>query len=242
MSTSENQTAKNWILWQPINLSEESLSVPSSVPVISTESSEAATALTPQIELSLLQQQAEQAGFVEGERRGFEQGQQAGYDAGKSLGITEARAAETAQLVAQRAQAAQEIKQLFRNVQEALDSLDYIVPSRLFQLALTVVHTMLGQQVLSDSVHQNLLERVQRLLAEESLFQHRTQMWISPEDEPLIAEQFSQTLAERGWCLKIDKHMLPGGCRITCDEGERDESLETRWKVLCTLLREENCP
>lgn len=241
MSTSENQTAKNWVQWQPVNLLEESIFPQVNTPDGLVEDSDTVEA-TPPIDLSALQQKAEQAGFAQGERQGFEQGQQTGYDAGKLLGIAEARTAETAQLAIQREQAAQDIKQLLSNVQEALDSLDYVVPSRLFQLALSVVHAMLGQQTLSDSLHQSLLERVQCLLAQETLFKHQTQMWISPEDEPLIAEQFSQTLAERGWSLKVDKNMLPGGCRITCDEGERDESLETRWKILCTLLREESCP
>ncbi|WP_370881455.1 FliH/SctL family protein [Pantoea anthophila] len=32
--------------------------------------------------------------------------------------------------------------------------------------------------------------------------------------------------------------MVPGGCRITAEEGELDATLSTQWQLLCNLSRE----
>lgn len=239
MPISDKPAAKKWLPWQPMNLLDAQECITGS-PLVSQPETEEIDA-TRQSDLLVLQKNAEQAGFAQGERQGFEQGKRAGYEEGLRLGMEEARAAEAEQLRLGRERVMQEISLLLKNMQQALDSLDYIIPSRLSQLALSMVRTLVGEQVLSDALHQSLQEHVRRLLAEEGLFTSGTQMWVSPEDEPLIRALFSQTLAERGWTLQADSKMLAGGCRLSSDRGEIDQSLETRWATLCGLVRGEHC-
>lgn len=239
MPISDKPAAKKWLPWQPMNLLEEQTCITGSPAENEPDADE--TDLIRQNDLLALQKNAEQAGFAQGERQGFEQGKKAGYEEGWRLGIEEARSAKAENLRLEREQATQEISLLLNNMQQALDSLDCILPSRLFQLALSMVRALVGQQALSDTLHQSLQEHVRRLLAEEGMFARGTQMWVSPEDEPLIKAIFSQTLAGRGWTLQTDSKMLAGGCRLSSDQGEIDQSLETRWATLCHLLREGEC-
>lgn len=239
MSTSDNDSQKMWQPWRPTNLLEsEDVSLPTIRASVDGEGS--MSEAKQQAELSRLYKQAEENGFAKGKALGYEDGKKEGYDAGVKQGLEEGRETGKTEMNAQQEEVTARLKTLLQNMQGALDSLDSVVPSRLAQLALSAARTLLGKNVVSDSTNEMLQKRIQHLLHDEPLFKEQTQMWVSPEDKSFIAQQFGETLAARGWTLNGDENMLPGGCRITSDEGEIDESLETRWKMLCTLMREEH--
>lgn len=240
MSTSDNDPQKMWQSWRPANLldNNEEDALPTIRANVAGEDPLSEAKL--QAELSRLRKQAEEKGFEKGKASGYEEGKKEGYDAGVQQGLEEGRETGRTEISAQQEQTAVQLKTLLQNVQGALDSLDSVIPSRLAQLSLSAARALLGKNIVTDSTNEMLQERIQHLLRDEPLFKEQTQMWVSTEDEPFIAQQFSKTLEKRGWTLNVDEDMLPGGCRITSDEGEIDESLETRWKMLCTLVREEH--
>jgi len=235
-----------WTCWQPPSLLKEVCMTSSTVTSQTGEDVGAEPSLEAD-RLAMLQQaekqgfdQGEKQGFEHGEQRGFEQGRQAGYEAGKLIGQQEAMIAEQHRQSVEQTEYIERLRSLFQQVQQALDSLDHILPSRLIQLALSAVHGLVGHPYLNEALHKSLHLRISQLLAEEPLLNNKIQLWVSRHDETLMTDLFSETLALRGWRLCIDDDMLQGGCRLTSDEGEMDECIETRWNMLCSLLREES--
>jgi len=222
-----------WGRWQPPSLIKEVCLPPSNMAPVIGEDRVSEASFEAQ-RLAVLQQ-AEKQGFEQGEKRGFEQGQQAG----QLIAQQQAMIAEQQRQSVEQTEYIEKLRGLFHQVQQALDSLDHILPSRLIQLALSAVHGLVGHPYLNEALHKSLHLRISQLLAEEPLLNNKMQLWISRQDEALIAGLFSETLASRGWRLCIDDDMLQGGCRLTSDEGEMDECLETRWNMLCSLLRKE---
>ena len=239
MSTSDLPSQKMWQRWHPDNLLADA-DLPPLLMHSNSENDEADPEAMLQAELSRLRQQAEREGLERGKAKGFEEGKQSGYEEGKQLGLVEGREAAQAEMSTQLEEMNARMRLLMSNMQSSLDNLDSVIPSRLVQLAFTAARSLFGKGIVNDSVNEMLQERIQQLLHDEPLFKENTQLWVSEEDFKLIEAQFTNTLALRGWTLSTDKNMLPGGCRITSDEAEIDESVETRWKMLCMMTREEH--
>jgi flagellar assembly protein FliH len=239
MSTSDLPSQKVWQRWHPDNLLSDADLPPLSLHS-NPESGEADSEAMLQAELSRLRQQAERKGLEQGKARGFEEGKQSGYEEGKQLGLIEGREAAKAEMSAKLEEMNARMKLLMSNMQGSLDNLDSVIPSRLVQLAFSAARSLFGKGIVNDSVNEMLQERIHQLLHDEPLFKENTQLWVSEEDFKLVESKFANTLALRGWVLSTDKNMLPGGCRITSDEAEIDESVETRWKMLCMISREEH--
>lgn len=239
MSTSDISSQKTWQPWQPENLLGEPVLSVASLHTVSDGEGTNSEALL-QAELSRLRQQAEKKGFEQGQVHGVEEGKKVGYEDGRILGIEEGRAAGKEEMHAQLEELRTRQETLLKNMQAALDNLDSIIPSRLVQLSLSAARSLFGKKIVNDSVNEMLQERIHNLLQDDPLFQQNTQLWVSEEDMEFVSSLFSQTLATRGWKLVADKKMHQGGCRITSDEGEIDESIETRWKMICTQSWEES--
>ncbi|POT54772.1 flagellar assembly protein FliH [Citrobacter amalonaticus] len=189
-----------------------------------------------QAELTRIRQQAEKKGFAQGEARGIEEGKKRGYEEGLQSGRKEGLEQGLAESRAQQDQGVERLNRLFAEFKSALDSLDCVIPSRLVQLSMTAVRSMLGKQITIDNAL--LLEKIQRLVEEDTLFKSDIQLWVSQEDVALVEESLGPMLTSLGWELRGDAAMLQGGCRITAADGELDATLETRWQELCNLSRE----
>lgn len=235
MSTSETK----WQVWLPDDLLSEMAEqrTPPSLMV-----TEAMSDMQQDAELSGLRQQAEQRGFAQGLAQGIEEGKKQGYDSGFQHGKEEGFAQGLAESKAQQQQQLAQFTQWLDSFQTELDNLNSAIPSRLVQVALTATRAMFGEQIASGSTNTFLLDRIQHLLREENLQQGKAKLWISAEEPETIREQLGNILYSRGWELGIDTQMLPGGCRITTDEGELDATTEARWQSLCNLNREDFLP
>lgn len=239
MSMSDNAPHKKWQPWHPDNLLADSdMALPTPFPT--GEGDDAAREAALQAERSRVRQQAEKKGFEQGQSEGYEAGKKAGFDAGREEGRLAGREEGMKEMIAQQEEMVARLNQLMHNMQGALDSLDYVIPSRLMQLALSAARSLLGTVSIGEMSTALLQERIQQLLRDEPLFKDEVRLWVSEQDNPLIEAQFATTLAARGWSLSVDENMLPGGCRITSEEMELDESLEMRWKMLCSLGREDH--
>ncbi|MGP3590950.1 flagellar assembly protein FliH [Vagococcus sp. WN89Y] len=226
-----------WAAWRPEKLIQDEL--PAAEMIVSAQPADAASDPAFQAELARIRKQAEQKGFAHGEQHGIEEGKKQGYEQGLQLGREDGIAQGAAEFMQQQQKQAQQFAHLIESFQAALDNLDSAMPSRLVQVALTAARTMFGDSIVSGSTHTWLLEHIQTLLRQENLLQGKAKLWVSGEESALVKEQLGNVLESKGWELCIDPQMLPGGCRITTDEGELDATTETRWNALCNLSRED---
>lgn len=236
MSMCDHIPNENWQRWQPESLLENSESVVAPVQQpVAAENSEAD--LQFQAELNRLRQQAEQQGFMAGEQRGLEQGHKSGYQQGFSEGEKAGLAQGVAESAAQQQQQVGRFIQLVDEFQTALDSLDTVIPARLVQLSLNAVRSLLGRHIVFDTAM--LLQKIEQLLQENLHFSNHIELWVSNADFPLVEQQLGAVLEGHHWTLRADENIIPGGCRITADEGELDATLSTQWLALCNLSRDD---
>ncbi|XTZ39346.1 flagellar assembly protein FliH [Salmonella enterica] len=227
-----------WVKWKPENLLQDAFS-PDIAPLAVGQPGDAASDAALQVELSRLRKQAEQKGFAQGQQSGSEEGKKQGYEVGFQQGREEGAAQGLNEFRLEQQRQVEHFSLLIDSFKDALSSLDSVMPSRLVQVALMAVRSMLGESVITANTHNFLLTRIQQLLREENLLQGHARMWVSTGDMARVQEHLGGVLQSRGWELCPDAQMLPGGCRVTTDDGELDATIETRWNALCNLSREE---
>ncbi|KML24132.1 hypothetical protein VL10_09415 [Leclercia adecarboxylata] len=224
--------AQQWQPWEPSDLLCEETTLPSEeLPGISESPESDETALA---ELAKLRQQAEQQGFARGQQRGLEAGEKKGYEEGFARGMQEGMA----ELKDQQQRFVTRFSHLLDEFTSSLSSLDSVIPSRLVQLALTAARSVVGANIAVD--HGVVLDKIRQLLQQEAWLKGNAQLRVSPEDYAMVQENLGETLTSLHWVLREDEQILPGGCRITSDEGEFDATLSSRWEELCHLSREEH--
>lgn len=234
MPTSDRNQPLNWQAWQPQNLLDD-LSQPEHE-IVETPGAYQSDELL-QAELSRIRQQAEQKGFAQGQARGVEDGKKQGYDVGFAQGKQEGFEQGLSESSAQQRETGERFSRLLHEFKISLDNLDSVIPSRLVQLSLTAARSILGKNITCNN--DVLLEKIQELLQQETLFKGVAQLWVSPDDKALVHDSVGHSLESMGWALRTDPNILPGGCRITSDEGEFDATMSTRWQELCELARED---
>ncbi|CFQ36169.1 flagellar assembly protein H [Yersinia bercovieri] len=234
MPMSDNEPKLDWQSWQPQNLLGEYDQ--SEHEIIESASPHHSDELL-QAELSRLRQQAEQKGFAKGQASGIEEGKKQGYEAGFSQGQKEGFEQGLTEANLQQSEVGARFSTLLEAFRVALDNLDSVIPSRLVQLSLTAARAILGKNIVCDN--EVLLEKIQQLLQEETLFKGKAQLWVNPADVDIVEQNVGKSLESLGWELRSDAQILPGGCRITSAEGEFDATMTTRWQALCELGRED---
>lgn len=223
-----------WVVWKPQNLLDDTL--PPERNLVEMQSAYPSEEIL-QAELAHIRHQAEEKGFLEGQMRGVEEGKQRGFEAGFAEG-KQAGFEQGLQVAAEEQRARGErFVHILEEFQLMLDNLDRVIPSRLVQLSLTAVRSLLGRNITCD--HSVLLEKIRQLLQQENIFGELAVLWINPEDIPLVQEMLGKTLEAMGWELRGDASILPGGCRLSSKEGEIDATINTRWQELCELSRED---
>lgn len=232
---SDHEPEARWQRWQPKSLLESSETETAAVlPPLPAAQPDNDAQL--QAELNRLRQQAEQQGFAAGEARGLEQGYSSGYQQGFSEGEKAGLAQAATETAARQQAQVSQFTQLLHDFQAALDSLDTIIPARLVQLSLNAVRALLGRQIVIDTAV--VLQKIEQLLQENLHFTPPITLWVSDADFPQVQQQLGTVLEEHRWTLRADENILPGGCRVTADEGELDAMLSTQWQMLCTLSKE----
>jgi len=77
---------------------------------------------------------------------------------------------------------------------------------------------------------------VQDLLHAEPALQGEPRLLLHPDDVALVKNSLGSELEAAGWQLRPDETMSRGSCRVQSATGERDASLETRWKSVTAAL------
>ncbi|RLM27224.1 flagellar assembly protein FliH [Brenneria alni] len=172
-----------------------------------------------------IQQEANQAGFSEGQKQGYDAGYQAGLQAGQQQGLLDAQQ--------QQQPLTNQLQQMVTEFQQTLDALDSVIPARLMQMALTAARQVLGQPPVCDGTA--LLNQIQQLIQQEPMFSGKPQLRVNPADLERVEQVLGATLSLHGWRLLGDSQLHPGGCKVNAEEGDLDASLATRWHELCRL-------
>lgn len=233
MSTSDPDV-KGWQRWQPSDLLCEY--VPTQIEPAEVGDDPQSDEIV-QAELAHLRQQAENNGFKQGQARGVDAGQKQGYQDGFAQGLEEGIAQGVAESKEQQKAIVERFSQLLKEFTTSLSSLDSVIPSRLVQLSLTAARSVIGENIAYD--HTVMLKKIRHLLQQETLLKGHAQLRVSSEDFLMVQENLGEELNALNWVLRQDDQLLPGGCRITSEEGEFDASISTRWEELCRLSRED---
>ena len=232
---SDGRLKHDWRRWMPEDLGYPFTSLDSLPPI--PEAGVASSTDEKLAELNRLRQQAQQPGYNEGLKKGEEDGHAQGYERGLEQGKTEGIELGLAQAKAEQQELTDQFASLLKDFNVTMESLDEVIPARLVQMALTAARQVIGQAPMCDA--SALVEQVRKLLHEETLFNGQPQLWVSPDDYPMVQEQLGSTLENHGWRLYSDGKILRGGCRICSSDGELDATLGARWEALCHLTQEE---
>lgn len=226
--------AKEWQRWQPIDLMSEYVPVREEATDVGENPQ---TEEMVQAELAHIRQQAEHNGFSQGQARGIDAGKKQGYQDGFAQGMQEGIAKGIAESKEQQQAIVERFSQLLKEFTTSLSNLDSVIPARLVQLSLTATRSVIGANIAYD--HTVMLGKIRQLLQQDALLKGHVQLKVSPDDFQMVQENLGELLSSVHWTLCQDDLMLPGGCRITSEEGEFDASISTRWEELCHLSRED---
>lgn len=174
--------------------------------------------LIDEAELARLRLEARQAGEAQG------------YEEGYARGLAEGQAAGLAPMQAQTA----ELRALAQAWPAALRRADQDVAQTLLGLALDIAKQVLGQALEADP--QAILPLVHDLLQAEPALSGEPQLWLHPDDAALVKKHLADELQSAGWRVRVDAHLLRGGCRVLAAGGEKDATLQTRWERVAATL------
>ena len=213
-----SQTA--WQRWEMASFTQTlPVQAAPAVPADTPETGSLAPALQiDEAELAELRLQARKAGQAEGHEQGHAQGLAEGHAAG---------------LAAVQAQAAQ-LHALAQALPAALQLAQDGVADDLMALALDIARQVLGQALAAEP--QAILAVVHELLQAEPSLSGAPQLLLHPDDAALVKELRADALRAAGWRVRTDAQIARGGCRVTAHSGERDATVQARWKRVSAAL------
>lgn len=184
-------------------------------------------ALLHAAELVGLRRDARSAGEAEGRREGHAQGHAEGYAQGRTEGLAAGLAAASAH--------AEQLRALAASLPAALRRADSELADAVLTLALDVARQVVHRTLRAEP--EWVLPLVQDLLHAEPALQGEPRLLLHPEDVALVKNSLGNELQSAGWQVRPDETMSRGSCRVQSATGERDASLETRWKSVTAALR-----
>src|SRR5258708_14394199 len=177
-------------------------------------------------ELERLRDAAHAQGVASGHVAGQALGYQAGYDQGYTQGVEQGRAealAEAAQLAA-----------LADTFGAALDGAQGEIAETLVALALDIAHQRVRQHVQHDPTALTAVAR--EWIASEPALTGAPSLVVSPADLPVVGAYLLEELQARGWNIRTDPAVEPGGCRAHAATGEVDAGIGARWERVAAAL------
>lgn len=183
-------------------------------------------ALLHAAELVTLRREARNAGDAEGRREGHAKGHAEGYAQGRTEGLAAGLAAASVH--------AEQLRALAASLPAALRRADSEIADAVLTLALDVARQVVHRTLRAEP--EWVLPMVQDLLHAEPALQGEPRLLLHPEDVALVKSSLGNELQTAGWQVRPDESISRGGCRVQSANGERDASLETRWKSVTAAL------
>lgn len=173
-----------------------------------------------------------QNGYQTGYQSGHDEGYQAAYEEGKQRGYSDGLAQGEA---AGRAQAQQEINdvvaklaQVSATLQADIVQRDAALPQVLSELVVRLCERVIGSELSQGAA--NILQFVQRALAELPSGEKNVRLWVSALDEPHLQQGLEQTGLEMNY--RVDKALAAGECRIESDHSLVEYSTREQMNAL----------
>lgn len=177
-------------------------------------------------ELQQLRDQAHNQGIASGHVAGQAVGYQAGYEHGRIKGYEDGQALGRAE--------ADRVAAVATAFKTAIDGTETALSDVLIELALDIARQVVRQHIQQDKAA--LIEPARELLRAEPALAGAPQLIVSPTDLPTVETYLADELTARGWTVRTDPSIEPGGCRAQAGSGEADASLGTRWERVAAAL------
>ncbi|RAW07108.1 flagellar assembly protein FliH [Halomonas elongata] len=176
--------------------------------------------------LDALREQVRRDAYEEGLR----QGREAGHAEGLAQGREEAQQEADAAFERRLEEEITPLRELTRQFDEALATLDDTIADDLVELALATGRQLAGEALKTRP--RQVLELVRALLHTDPPLVGQQRLWLHPLDLRLVEKTLGDELAAAGWRLQPDDRLGRGGCRVTGENGELDATWESRWQAV----------
>jgi len=167
-------------------------------------------------------QQAQEQGYATGHAEGLAAGNKEGYDAGYERGYNEGLAAAAKLTASHQAR----LLALAEQAQQQYANLDSSMGQALIELATTIAHHVIGQELKQHPEH--IIPLVKQAITQPPGVSQAMEVQLNPDDLALI-EQSGQLPLPEHIRLKADPDIKAGGWYVQTAYGEINASLQTRW-------------
>ncbi|MGJ7564714.1 flagellar assembly protein FliH [Variovorax sp. GB1R11] len=175
-------------------------------------------------ELARIRKDARTAAEAEGRADGLAEGRKAGHTEGLAAGL----AAATAH--------AERLRALTLSLPSALRRAEGELTDTVLALALDVARQVVHRTLKAEP--EWVLPLVRDLLNTEPALRGEPRLLLHPDDVALVKNSLGHEIEAAGWLVRSDDTLARGGCRVQSANGELDGTLETRWKRVASVLRE----
>jgi len=170
----------------------------------------AAVALPTIEQISAIQEQARQEGYLAGHAEGVAAGHEhAALEAARLLHLAETFSTETAKA-------------------------DEVISQHVLDLAIDLSRALLKSALtLRPELVIPIVKEAVRYLP---VLHPPALLYLNPDDAVLVKDKIGDELTKMGWLLTDDAQLEPGGCRVETANNQIDASLPTRWQRLLAAL------
>ncbi len=175
-------------------------------------------------ELARIRKDARTAAEAEGRAEGLAEGRKAGHTEGLAAGL----AAATAH--------AERLRALTLSLPDALRRAEGELTDTVLALALDVARQVVHRTLKAEP--EWVLPLVRDMLNTEPALRGEPRLLLHPDDVALVKNSLGHEIEAAGWLVRSDDTLARGGCRVQSANGELDGTLETRWKRVASVLRE----
>lgn len=182
-------------------------------------------------EVEDIRAQAEQEGFNEGQEKGFNEGLEKGRLEGLEQGHTEGFTQGQQQGYQEGLQTASEMLQRFESLlsqfEAPLSILDTEIEKELLNTTMVLAKAVIGHELKTYPEH--ILAALRQGVDSLPIKEQKINVRVTPSDETLISELYSQAQLERNhWEIEADPSLSPGDCIIKSGRSHIDMTVETR--------------
>lgn len=175
-------------------------------------------------ELARIRKDARTAAEAEGRADGLAEGRKAGHTEGLAAGLAAASAH------------AERLRALTLSLPDALRRAEGELTDTVLALALDVARQVVHRTLKAEP--EWVLPLVRDLLNTEPALRGEPRLLLHPDDVALVKNSLGHEIEAAGWLVRSDDTLARGGCRVQSANGELDGTLETRWKRVASVLRE----
>lgn len=161
---------------------------------------------------------------------GYKEGKEIGYKKGFEKGLIEIKNEKKKKIL--------QIEKFLVELKSSLIGLDSVIPSKIMQIAIKISEKIIKQSPLCNT--KVILKETQKLLHNKNFLGNNLSIYVHPDDINVLKNNLGDTLKDQGWRILGDSQLLRGGLRIMSENGEIDATLESRWKKICQILKEDN--